>query len=573
MKMKPKMLLVVCFTSAALLALDQYSAQAQAEKPVVVVAPANTDTNAPGEPPPPILTDEAPLTAVIKFLARQANLNVMFDPKVNYGQPDATGKVTPEPVLQPLRFENVTAQQALSAILDNYNLVMIQDTKTRIARITVKDAATLEPLITRIYQLKYGSPTNMALVILPTLSTPRSKVLADGRTSQLVILATEKEMDGVEALVTQLDAPTKQVLIEARLIETKKNLSTIKGIDWRGTFRDQNVTFGNGNTFGSTTTTIGPGTGAGTGTGTGPGGRPLGGGGGNTTTENTSLTTTLGNGGLSLDTARGFHPETAFLNATGVRAVLDFFNEDGDSEIIATPRAVTIDNQTANLSVTEAFPIFEITPGSANSPAGAKVTYTNLGTILQVTPRIAANNNISLKVIPEVSRKGLGDEQIINGVLNRANSYLINRIETSVIIPSGNTLVMGGLIRDEALKSYTKVPLLGDMPVIGGLFRHKAKLREKRNLIIFITPTIVQDLDYQPAMTDFLQNRLVPRTTAKEWDPDRPVVEPTAWDSAKPYDWSRKTDKKHSTKTGQNTQVEVEATTAVESPTPVETTK
>src|SRR5687767_1744702 len=117
MKMKPKILLVVSLTSSALVGLAQNSLFAQADKPTTATpsAATNADPNVPAEPPPPILTDEAPLTAVIKFLARQANLNVMFDPKINYGQPDAAGKITPEPVLQPLRFEGVTAQQALSA--------------------------------------------------------------------------------------------------------------------------------------------------------------------------------------------------------------------------------------------------------------------------------------------------------------------------------------------------------------------------------------------------------------------------------------------------------------------------
>src|SRR5213592_3429293 len=86
-----------------------------------------------------------------------------------------------------------------------------------------------------------------------------------------------------------------------------------------------------------------------------------------------------------------------------------------------TARGVTLDNQTASLAVTKAVPIFQITPGSANSPAGATITYTNLGVILHVTPRIAADNNISLKVIPEVSNIDSKDEQTLNGLANTAN--------------------------------------------------------------------------------------------------------------------------------------------------------
>jgi len=234
---------------------------------------------------------------------------------------------------------------------------------------------------------------------------------------------------------------------------------------------------------------------------------------------------------LMLDTAKGFNPATAFLDADGASAVLSFLNKDTDTEVVATPRAVTLDNQTATLSVTRAFPIFQITPGSANSPAGATVTYTNLGAILNVTPRIAADNNISLRVIPEVSNIDGVDAQTLNGEVNTANIYAIRKIDTSVMIPSGNTLVMGGMVNDTRTKSYVKVPILGDIPFAGLAFRHESKVRNKQNLLIFITPTIVDDGDYQAntAGRVFLQSRPIESPEPKE----------TAWDSGKPKDWTK----------------------------------
>jgi general secretion pathway protein D len=198
---------------------------------------------------------------------------------------------------------------------------------------------------------------------------------------------------------------------------------------------------------------------------------------------------------------------------------------------VANPRAVTLDNQTARLEVTRAFPIFLITPGSANSPAGATITYTNLGTILSVTPRIAADKNISMRVIPEVSNIDSVDKQTLNGTVNTANIYAIRRIETRVMIPSGNTLVMGGMINDTKTKGYIKVPILGDLPVVGLAFRHESKTRNKSNLLIFITPTIVEDDAFHVTSSgkEFLNNRIV----------DQPEVEESAWDSGKPHDWSK----------------------------------
>ena len=180
----------------------------------------------------------------------------------------------------------------------------------------------------------------------------------------------------------------------------------------------------------------------------------------------------------------------------------------------------------------KAFPIFKITPGSANSPAGADVTYTNLGTILTVTPRIAANNNVFLRVIPEVSDIAGQDKQTLDGKPNTANIYSIRRMDTSVMIPSGNTLVMGGMISDSHTKGMSKVPILGDAPLLGGLFRHQKKERQKLNLIAFITPTVVEDGLYQPNSfgSDFLKTK---------YPADRPDEEESAWNSAKPYDWTK----------------------------------
>jgi type II secretory pathway component GspD/PulD (secretin) len=469
---------------------------------------------------------EAPLADVISTLARQAGINFQFDPRVTGGVgPD--GKPIPQPTVS-IRWDNVTPLQALEALLSNHSMILVQDPKTKIARIMIKDPAAPEPLVTRVIHLKYATPTNIINIVQPTLGT-RSKVLGDQRTSQLVVLATEKEMEAVDSLLAELDLAPKQILIEARLLETSKNPSSIKGIDWSGTLEAQNISFGNGKTVGTTETLAAATT---TRTANLPSGRTVTGSVTTPAATVTKLTTALGNGGLSLDTARGFHPATAFLNADGVHAVLSFLNKDSATEVVATPRAVTLDNQTARLEVTRAFPIFKTTPGTSQTPAGSEITYTNLGTILTVTPRISGDTNISLKVVPEVSNIDSKDRQVSNGQEQTANIYAIRRIETQVTIPSGNTLVMGGLISDSSSKQYVKVPLLGDLPVVGLAFRHDSKVRNKSNLLIFITPTIVGDSDFQPAENTFLKTKIPLRTEKEE----------SAWDSGKPYDWTRSVD-------------------------------
>lgn len=473
--------------------------------------------------------DDATLVSVIESLARQANINIQLDPKLV-----ATNLVR-------LRWEKMTPQAALLAVLDNHSLLLVTNPAWGVARITAKDPNTPEPQFVKVYQLKYAGGTNLVGIIKPTISA-KGQVLADGRTSQLIVFATENDLRSVDTLIAKLDMPTKQVLIEARLLQTLRNPTTIKGIDWSGTLAAQNIAFGNGLQSAatpSTTTTVIPGATTTTSTSL-PGGRTV----TSSSTSPSDSSTTLNflhpstlsglPGGLSANTALGLHPATAFLNADGVRAVLSFLNTDSDTELLATPRTVTLDNQTATLSVTRAFPIIKITPGSANSPPGSEITYTNLGVILTVTPHISADQSISMRLIPEVSDRELKpDEQVIGGTLNRANIFAVTRIEANVSVPNGHTLVMGGLSRDQTDKAYTKVPLLGDLPILGLAFRKESKTRLKQNLLIFITPTIVERTDYQEAPTEFLKNKYIDRPAGEEsaWE--------NAWDGAKPHDWSK----------------------------------
>jgi type II secretory pathway component GspD/PulD (secretin) len=479
-----------------------------------------TATNPPVASIPLIQFQDVPITTAIENLARQAGINYLLDPKIGYGQPDASGQIKTEPTLS-IRWENITAYQALLALLDNYGLQLTQDRNTQIARITLKDPTALPALITRVVQLKYSSVSNMTEAVQSVFTDKRSRVLPDSRTSQLVVVATDPEQASVDTLINQLDKPTREVLIETKLVEISSNPTTKKGVDWTGTLDAQHVLFGNGapDVIPPTlpTTTIGP--------------------------NGNIVTTTPGSPGIlsrvldptqpliqanSLD---GLNPSTLFLNADGVHAVLSFLNSSSDAQVVSTPRVVTLDNEMATISVTRAFPVINVTAGSANNAGGSSINYSNVGTTLQVTPRISANDYIWLKVTPDVSSFFGTVSKTINGAVFQADEFDSRHIDTQVLIPNAHTLVMGGLVKDSPNATYTKVPLLGDIPGLGWAFRSENKSLDKDNLIIFITPTIVKDTDYSPMTTDFLQSQ--PHEMKSPMNPN------TSWDSAKPRgDWS-----------------------------------
>ena len=490
--MKAKIAIVTLVgLSACNLAWSQNEAAAsKPATPAAVAASASTGKI------PLIEFREVLLTTAIDNLARQAGINYILDPRVGFGQPDERGQIKPQPNIT-IRWENLTAEQALNALIGTYGLQLVSDNKTGISRVTIKDPAALDPLVTKVVQLKFASPSNMVASVQTVLNDKRSKVMADVRTSQLVVSATDKEQEAVEKLVNRLDTQTKQVLIEAKILETTVSPRTSKGIDWGGTLKNQNVSFGNNNQATPAVESI-----------------------------RNPLATAWPK--MVLGAASG-KVGNMFLNADGVTAALSFLNSSGDTKVVSEPRMVTLDNQKASIDVGLLFPIVNVSAGTANTAGGSSISYSNLTVNLDVTPRIAANNSIELNVQQGVTRLGAKFTSVVGDKLNTVDSFLTRKLDTTVLIPSGNTLVMGGLIQDTVGNDSTKVPILGDIPGIGLLFRRDSKSKDRQNLTIFITPTVVQDSDFQPTQTDFL------KTTGNEevkenW---------TAWDSGKPLDWSK----------------------------------
>lgn len=485
-------------------------APAPAATAPAATAPAAEASAAVGDEAQLIVIDDTPLLDAIRNLARQAGLNLMIDPKVAFGQPDPAkpGSVTAQPNVT-IRWENITAEQAFNALLNNYNLQAETDPKNKITRVTMKDAAAPDPRFAHTIQLQYASPSNMMEAVKASIDPKYSKVIADVRTSQLVVVVSEKELVEVEKLIAKLDTKTKQVLIEAKIIEANLNPKTSKGIDWTGTLAAQNVRFGNSSTFlidpkaPTATEPFFPGIASGV----------------------------VGNPGVLADTANGFG-SVAFLNADGLSATLSFLNTHNDTKVVSEPRMVTLDNQKATIDVGLLFPIVNVTAGTANAAGGSEVSYTNLTVNLDITPRVAANNQVELKVHQSLMRLGPVFSSVVGDRVNEVNAFLTRQVNTVVLIPSAHTLVLGGLISDENLTQDIKVPILGDIPLIGGLFRKNAKERNRNNLIVFITPTIVGDEDYQPTTSTYLQTR-PENTTEPDWN---------AWDSGKHVDWSKPKD-------------------------------
>jgi len=183
----------------------------------------------------------------------------------------------------------------------------------------------------------------------------------------------------------------------------------------------------------------------------------------------------------------------AILSVPSMSATLRLLNEDKDAEFLANPRVVTASNQKATIKITRAQPVPQLNFNEQTAQAVfSGFQDKEFGNTLDVTPIINKDDFISMNVKPEISNK-VGDATFTFGGAVVSSPVIDKRtLDSNVLIKSGDTLAIGGLLQDEQSKQANKVPFMGDIPILGYLFQEKLNARTKRNLLIFITPTVIK---------------------------------------------------------------------------------
>ena len=182
----------------------------------------------------------------------------------------------------------------------------------------------------------------------------------------------------------------------------------------------------------------------------------------------------------------------AILTVPQMSATLRLLNEDNDAEFLANPRIVTADNLQAKIEINRAQPVPQLNFNEQTATAVfGGFQDKKFGNTLIVTPSINKDNFVTLKVKPEISNK-VGDSTFVFAGATVSSPIIDTRtLESNVLIRSGDTLAIGGLLQDEVAKARNKVPVIGDVPVLGYLFQNHLNSRVKRNLLVFVTPTII----------------------------------------------------------------------------------
>jgi general secretion pathway protein D len=313
-------------------------------------------------------------------------------------------------------------------------------------------------------------------------------IWADVSTNALIMTAPPKIMKSLMAVIDKLDIRRAQVQVEALIVEVDVNKSSNLGVQW--------ILYGQGGSTVPAAVTNFPGSGTGIvnlaaaalGANTG------------TTTTGTTIGSTAATGvagavsalttGATLAIGR-YNP----TSGTNFAAIVQALRSDGSSNIISTPSLITMNNEEAEVKVTQEIPL--ITGSYANttqSVAGNTSPFTTIqreevGTILKVTPHINEGNSVQLKIEQEDSSPGAKLTDSADISTNKRS------IKTTVLIEDGGVIVLGGLMSDTVTQSEDRVPVLGAIPLLGNLFKSRSGSRQKKNLLVFIRPKILRDAD------------------------------------------------------------------------------
>jgi general secretion pathway protein D len=325
-------------------------------------------------------------------------------------------------------------------------------------------------------------------------------IWADVSTNALIITAPPKIMKSLMAVIDKLDIRRAQVQVEAIIVEIDVNKSSSLGVQW---LLDGGNSYGYGVTNlptsgGTSIVDLASAVLSATGTSA-------------TIPSNTGVNGTTTGGISSSTVGTGATFALGRYNANtkkGFAALIQAIRSDGSSNIISTPSLITMNNEEAEVKVTQEIPLITGSYSSSTaSVSGTTSPFTTIqreevGTILKVTPHINEGNSVQLKIEQEDSSPGA---KLANSADISTNK---RSIKTTVLIEDGGVIVLGGLMSDTVQESEDRVPGLGAIPLIGNLFKSRSGSRQKKNLLVFIRPKILRDADATETTSELQYNDL-----------------------------------------------------------------
>ncbi len=403
--------------------------------PALVVSTLAEEQPDPSTPIKNLQFQSADIHSVLTFLADYGGVNVVVAPEVE-------GTVT-------IKLNDVLWRTAMNIIGRTYDLSVIDEEEGYIRVLPAEnyrkevseqekhkaEQRELVELDTKIVKISNSTSSDIVEAV-KSLMTDRGTANSDARSNSIIIQEVPTNMPKVLDYIAQLDKPAQQIKISTQILELSTKDVKELGIDWtaRGTY----------------------------------------------TTESGRSYPQLGhmNGDRVADYA-GRYQITALQHGWSVDAFVEAMVNSNKGKIVAHPEITTVDNKEAKIQLGQKIPVKQF-----DEAGNVVIKFEEVGTILVVTPHITAENQIIMHLKPERSTYEFDPNGVI---INTSNA------ETHVIVANGQTAVIGGLTTEDEVDVEIGVPLLKDIPFLGRLFKYTNNRVESRDLVIFVTPTIVDE--------------------------------------------------------------------------------
>lgn len=339
-----------------------------------------------------------------------------------------------------------------NVVVDNdTGTLVVMDTKEKISQMKEAIDSMDRESLTKVFNLQYANAKDVETDLVARLDTKGvGSAKADEKYNRVVVTAQPGKMEEVERVVKQLDAKIKQVLIEAKIVRVKLTPATEFGVDWERLMSREIMATESHFPFDSTLTRFGK--------------------------------IIVGK-----------------LGAMNIDATIKLLQTVGETKLISSPRISALNNEEAKIFVgTKEFYTTTTTTVSSGTPTTAvTINFIDVGVQLKVTPVINDDGFILMKIRPEVSRI---DRTVTISSGDKIPVVDTTNAETKVMVQDGNTIIIGGLIKNETVRNTEKFPGLGDVPLIGSAFKHVREDKEKSEMVVFLTPHII---DGEKNMIDF----------------------------------------------------------------------
>ncbi|MCX6827458.1 MAG: hypothetical protein NTV06_09400 [candidate division Zixibacteria bacterium] len=388
--------------------------------------------------------ENVPISAVLNLIAEQYNLNIVQAMRID-------DKIS-------IRLDNVVLEDALKAILlsNGYNYYF----SGNIMVVKPLDKTAMGETVAQTFTLNYISPAAAMNSIADLLSSKgKVKAVEDlggstksgivPRPSQIIVVDLPEAMEKITAFIKEIDKAEPLIGIEVKMVEINMDKEKTIGINWP-----------------TSLSTVA----------------------GGLAVNSNDTSSSASNKALAQTELSGGKWQWGRLSVQEVGAVIDFLNTSGNSKLISDPKITTLNNHEAEIKVTTIYPIATINRFSDQGSVTDVVTFQDqeVGITLLVTPHIADGNRILLDVQPTVAEivGFTGKDQNQKPITSKRS------LKTKIEVKSGETAVLGGLLRENKIESDQSVFLLGSLPIIGNLFHHKSTKTSTTDLVIFITPII-----------------------------------------------------------------------------------